>query len=122
MRNNQEHYEQVALFGWIDLHKKRYRGLDLVFAVPNAARRSPRQGKWMKDEGMRAGVPDVVVPIARDGCNSLWIELKVGKNKPTKIQADFHERLREEGHRVEVCYGWEEARDILVDYLEREVV
>ncbi len=118
-RSNNEHYEQVALFQWIDIHKDKHKGLDLTFAVPNGANTSPRIGKWMKEEGLKPGVPDVVLPLARQGYIGLWIEMKVDKNKPTKVQLDFHGRLREEGHKVVVCYNWEEARIVIMGYLKR---
>lgn len=53
------------------------------FAVPNASRRSPRQGAWMKAEGLRAGVADLIFCIA----GQPWaLELKAGKNTTTEAQ------------------------------------
>ena len=56
MRNHYEHDHQVALFQWADCQKYRYPELATMFAVPNSARRSPRQGAWMKAEIGRAHV------------------------------------------------------------------
>ena len=113
-----EHYEQVALFKLAALHAKRYPELALLYAIPNAARRSPRQGAWMKAEGLKAGVPDVHLPIASCGYNGLWIELKVGKNRPTEAQKQWHDALRAMGHKVCVCYSAQAAWDEITGYLD----
>ena len=33
---------------------------NILFAIPNAARRTPRIGAYMKDEGMLPGVADLI--------------------------------------------------------------
>lgn len=71
----------------------------------------------MKAEGVRAGVPDLFLPVARQGFHGLWIELKSAKGRVTTVQAAWHERLRAQGYRVVVCRGWCEARDEIVKYL-----
>lgn len=43
--------------------------------------------------------------------------MKVGRNRPTDEQRAWISALQEQGHRVEVCYGFEAARDVILDYL-----
>ena len=117
MKAQTEHYEQVALFQWAAMSLQAHPELDLMYAIPNAARRSPRQGAWMKAEGMKAGVPDVHLPVARGPYIGLWIELKAGNNKPTQQQALRIAALREAGHRCEICYSWDAARSVIEEYL-----
>jgi len=112
-----EHENQVALVKWAALNLKTYPELSALYAIPNAARRSPFQGAWMKAEGLRAGFPDIGLPVPRDPYHGLYIEMKVGKNKPTPAQCAWHERLRAFGNRVEVCYGWQEAVKVIEEYL-----
>ena len=113
-----EHDEQAALFRWAEMMKRKYPELELMYAVPNAARRSPRQGAWMKAEGMKAGVPDVHLPVAAGGYIGLWIELKAGRNKPTDAQARWHEALRALSHKVCVCYSAQAAWEEITRYLD----
>ena len=54
----------------------------------------------------------------RGGCQcGLWIELKVGRNRTTPAQDEMIDRLRAYGNRVEVCYGWIAAWDVLLEYM-----
>ena len=113
-----EHTEQVAIFQWAALHRKKYPALDLLYAVPNAAKRTPRLGAWMKAEGLKTGVPDIVLPVARGGFHSLYIELKIGRNKPTPNQLLFMRNLTEHGNLCQVCYGEIAATNAIQSYLE----
>ncbi len=114
-RNQPEHDNQVALFSWAAYDKRPELGL--LYAVPNSAKRSPRQGAWMKAEGLKAGVPDIVLPVARGGYHALYIELKVKGRKPTPDQLGWQARLNEAGNLAIVCYGWTEAREVIERYL-----
>lgn len=115
--NHAEHNEQAALFHWAALMERKHPELALMYAIPNAARRSPRQGAWMKAEGMKAGVPDVHLPVARGRYTGLWIEMKAGKNKPTPEQRRRMDALDAEGHLCVVCYFWRDAAAVIEKYL-----
>ena len=117
MRNNHEHDNQVAVFKWAALNEKKWPELAVLYAIPNAAKRSPRLGAYMKAEGLRAGVPDIHLPVPRGTYAGLFVEMKAGKSKPTPSQNEWHERLRVLGHRVEVCYGWPSAVNVIEKYL-----
>ena len=113
-----EHGHQVEIFRWCDLHKRKYPELQKLFAVPNAGKRTRRQGKWMKDEGMKAGVPDMCLPVARGDFHSLFIELKSETGSLQQNQAEWIDALNEEGNMAVVCIGWEAATKTLASYLE----
>jgi len=91
--------------------------------VPNGGQRHPAVAKKLKAEGVKAGIPDVMVfeqPYRPMGAgfrylthNGLALELKAGRNKPTAAQVEWHERLRKNGWRVEVCYTLDEVLGIL---------
>jgi len=97
---NAEHELQVACVQWFRLQYPKL----LMYAIPNGGARSPITGAMLKAEGVTAGVPDLFLATARGSFHGLYIELKVGKNKPTILQFDMHERLRSEGYKVVVCY------------------
>lgn len=113
-----EHAEQSALFAWCALAVKQRPELALLFAVPNAAKRSPRLGAYMKAEGLRAGVPDLFLPVAKGGYGCLAIELKSMTGTATETQKDWIARLNAAGNYAAVCRGWVEAKDLICRYLD----
>ncbi len=112
-----EHTEQVALFDWARANEPRHLQLGLLFAIPNGGKRHVGTGRKLKAEGVKSGVPDIFLGVPRNGKHGLFIELKVGKNKPSKNQLWWIHSLRAEGYAVEVCYGFLETQTAIIDYL-----
>ena len=112
-----EHIEQCALIRWAAYNQKKYPELELLFAIPNGGARHPATAVKLKAEGVKAGMPDLCLPVQRGIYIGLWIEMKFGRNKPTKQQIECHMRLMHHGHRVVVCYSWTAAVDAIIDYL-----
>ena len=119
-RSHPEHDEQAALFLWASLQETVWPELRTMFAIPNSARRSPRQGAWMKAEGMRAGVWDIFLPAVRTGYAGLFVEMKSGKNKLTAEQEKFMYLLLDK-YAFRICYSWKEAACAITDYLEEKL-
>lgn len=114
-----EHEEQVALFQWAEANEGAMPELALLFAVPNGGYRPMATAAMLREEGVKAGVPDVVLPVARGRFHSLWLELKRSNrsNHATPAQQEWIERLRSYGHMVVVAYGAQEAIDAITTYL-----
>lgn len=89
-----------------------------MYHVPNEGKRSKAVGARLKQSGLKAGVPDVCLPVAHGPYIGLYIELKVKPNKPTDNQKRWLRALRSAGHCTAVCYGWEEAKNLIEDYLK----
>ena len=91
---------------------------ELVWANPNGGLRDKRTAARLKAEGVKPGVPDVTVAIARGGFHGLWLELKRQRGGTvSKEQKRVHGALRAAGYRVEVCVGAEHAWRVLCEYL-----
>ena len=118
-RGEPEHDEQVALFEWANLMSNKIPELQLMFAVPNGAFYGRRWsvGVKMKAEGLKSGVPDVCFPVPNEQAHGLWMEMKVGKNKPSEKQEWWIENLREQGYQVNVCYSASEAIAVIEECL-----
>lgn len=112
-----EHIQQCALMRWAGYQQRAHPELALLFAIPNGGLRSKATAAKLKAEGVKAGVPDICLPVAKGEYHGLWIEMKAGRNKPTAPQVQWHMRLSQQGHRVAVCWGWEAARDVIEEYL-----
>jgi VRR-NUC domain len=117
-KSGTEAAHQTALFAWAALNTYKYPELAWMFAIPNGGTRNPIEAGFMKAAGVRSGVPDVFFPVARWGKHGLWIELKVGKNKPRKHQTEWIAMLMHLGYAVVVAYSWIEASDYIIQYLE----
>lgn len=112
-----EAQEQRFLFQWAAYNEQYFKELKLLHHVPNGGKRDTKTAVNLKREGVKAGVPDIVLPVSRGGYHGLYIELKVGKNKTSPKQKEWIENLKAEGYFAVVCYGWLEARDVIEEYL-----
>ena len=111
-----EHQEQVALFQ-MGVHP-------LLYAIPNGARTSINVAKKLKAEGLKKGVPDLCLPVARLGYHSLYIEMKRlkprGSTQPH--QKAWLKALAREGHMVYICWGAEAAWYVLDQYTRNKLI
>lgn len=117
-----EHTEQAALFEWAAWNQSKDAALNMLYAVPNGGKRDIATAKKLKAEGVKAGVPDVFLPVARQGYHGFYIEMKVGKNKATPEQSVWLAALEAEGYLTAVAYTWHAAARALVAYLGRDAV
>lgn len=117
MIKSSEGEEQAALFEWASWNVGRLPELRLMFHVPNGGSRNKIEAAKLKAQGVKAGVPDVWLPVARGAFHGLVIEMKVGKNKTTADQKEWIRLLIEQKYATRVCYGWQEAREAIERYL-----
>lgn len=113
-----EHTEAVRLMSVVLLHQAQHPVLGLLYHIPNGGWRKRGVAAKLKAEGVKPGVPDYHLPVARQGFHGLYIELKKGvRGRVEPEQAEWIKDLREQGYRAEVAKGWVEAWAILCDYL-----
>jgi hypothetical protein len=114
-----ENQEQAAIFEWAALMERKYPELRLLFAVPNGGYRPPKTAAILKMTGVKSGVPDICLPVPRNGFGSLYIELKRRKGGAVSVnQKMWLNALKTVGNKAVICKGWEEARDEIIKYLE----
>lgn len=113
-----ESNEQQTLFEWAKRMEGRWPELRMLYHIPNEGKRSQRTGARMKAEGMKCGVPDICLPVARGEHHGLYIELKRRRNsKVTKEQLDWIADLVAQGYVAAVCRGCDEAISLITRYL-----
>lgn len=110
--------EQEALFRWAALACGRFPELDLLYHIPNGGSRNRLEAANLKRQGVKAGVPDLCLPAARGKFHGLYIEMKYGKNKTSEKQNKWLTALQSQGYAAAVCYGWQEAQELITKYLE----
>lgn len=149
-KSGKEHGEQMALFAWANcaaqygfcfadepmsyaihtrdnVHSmfKPYEvpALSRLFAIHNQGHGDKIRGARAKAEGLKAGVPDIMLPVASHPYHGLFIELKQTKHKSAKnggrsdAQDDWLGYLRLAGYSAVTCYGWREATAAIKWYL-----
>ena len=115
-----EAVQQQTLFEWAALMEAMIPELRLMYHIPNGGSRNEREAANLKRQGVKAGVPDVCLPVARGNSHGLYIEMKAAKNKPTEKQRQWLEALNKQGYSTAVCYSWEEATVLIKSYLKGE--
>lgn len=115
---SRESEEQTSLIAWTELMKGRYPEIALLYHIPNGGSRNRLEAYHLKQQGVKSGVPDLCLPVARGGYHGLYIEMKVKGNKPTANQLEWIGNLQKQGYKAVVCYGWEEASGVILSYLK----
>ncbi len=117
-RLDEEHEEQKHLMEWAESQKQKYPQLRALFAVPNGGHRHISIARRLKAEGVKRGVPDLVLPFPFNGYAGMFVEMKkrVG-GEVSKEQKEWREMLTGYGYCVRVCAGWEVAKDAIIEYL-----
>jgi len=113
-----EHQEQVNLFTWVEVNQHRYPDLAKMFAIPNGGDRHIVVAAKLKAEGVRKGVPDIFLPVARLDYHGMFIEMK--RLERGRLSADQRLRLNqlhEDGYYCVVAYGWVHAVNVICVYL-----
>lgn len=119
-----EQIEQANLIRWTQQPevRKKYPDLKLIYHVPNERQCTPQQGKALKMMGVKAGVPDLCLPVARGGYHGLYIEMKSPEKsaRASGNQIWWVEELISQNYAACVCKGWEMARDTILRYMTME--
>ena len=112
-----ESEEQIAFFQYINIRANQDVRFRNIFAIPNGGSRNKAEAVNLKRQGVLAGVPDIACMIPNSKYHGLFIEMKVGSNKPTSKQYDVMQNLTDNGYKCVVCYSSVEAIRELENYI-----
>lgn len=105
----------MAFFRWLKL---QYPALHSVaYSIPNAGKRTLRQGRWLQAEGLQSGVWDVCIPIPTKAHPGLYLEFKIKPNTLTENQVRWGSAMGKLGWRMAVAYTFDEAMDAVKEHL-----
>ena len=110
-----EHQIQGAFIQWTMMC--RLPGIELGHANPNGGQRHIAVAAKLKKEGVKTGVPDWYLPIARGGFIGLAIEFKKPGENPTKEQRERMNAMQKERWLCIMCWNWEAAARMVEGYL-----
>ena len=113
--------EQATLFSWAAMKSVKHPELRLLFHIPNGGKRGKVEAARFKAEGVKPGVPDLFLPVARGGRHGLFIEMKRQKGgRLSPDQRAWLDALRAQGYAAYVAYGWKDAAALIEKYLKEE--
>lgn len=115
---DREGLEQAALMA--ELRARMPEVADLIYHVPNGGHRVKAVAAKLKAQGVKAGIPDLVLPMARGGFFGLYIEFKATPPNDAAISASQHERIRKlnaQGYLAVVCRGHFDTMEQIRAYL-----
>lgn len=103
---------------WAAMQSGKYPELNLLYHVPNGGSRHKAEAGRLRAEGVKAGVPDLCLPVARGQYHGLYIELKRQRGGRTSDhQSEWLDALSAQGYKAALCYGWEQAAGTIIEYL-----
>lgn len=123
-KSGTEHGNQAAILCWANQNIKRYPELKWLAAIPNGGYRDKITAGKLKAEGVKSGIPDLLLLVRRGIYAALWIELKRPKTVKKRAgvasgkQDEWIEQARSQGHAACVCIGWLHAVAIIEEYLK----
>ena len=118
-RNAQpEAIEQAKVIAWARANENNYPYLWMLHSSLNGVKMTKAQAGRAIAQGMLSGVPDLFLPVPKNGYHGLFIEMKYGSNKVTESQEKFLQNAANVGYAVSVCYSANEAIKRIEDYYE----
>lgn len=130
----------MTLLAWASTQRLKDRRLsDWLVMIPNESLLSMiapgarRYAYWTKllKMGFRKGASDLFLAYPASDSAGLWIEMK-RRSEAFRCesemraalkgnQIEFHTQMRSVGYATSAAFGWEQARDIINDYLAKEL-
>ena len=98
-----EDTEQIAVITWAQWNMQRYPELELLHHVPNGGSRNKAEAVKLKQMGVKAGVPDLHLPVPKAEYCGLYIEMKYGSGRIQDTQKEF---MRAAAARGNYCVVW----------------
>ena len=116
---NLEDTDLIALVAWFDFNYPHL--CHLLIHVANESMMPPQGRVKAKKKGLRSGVPDLMLLKKNGEYSGLMLELKRKdgtKGRPSKSQKMYNIELAEEGFCTTFCYGLDEAKKCIKEYLQ----
>jgi hypothetical protein len=108
----------VQLVNWAKW--QRFNGqpiIDDLHAIPNGGARHPAVAGKLKAEGVKRGIPDLMLTIPVPPYHGLFIEMKARGGRLTEEQREQIARLQARGYHAVCCVGFDDARIAIERYL-----
>ena len=103
--------------------RARYPTIEpLFFAVSNGGARNAWTAKILKDEGVRAGVSDLILLIPKHGYAALLIETKTPDGRQSDSQKEFEKLATKYKYLYKIARSLPEFQKLIMWYIEDKEV
>lgn len=111
-----ESQEQMKVIQWCKRNTHLHPELDEIFWIRNESKskRVRIMGKLM---GIKPGIPDLLLPVARRNFHGLFIEMKSMSGNLSPAQKKRIPKLKNQGYAIIVCKGAARAIHLIKSYL-----
>lgn len=110
---------QVVCVKWFGYQYPQY--FALLHHSPNGGFRNSREAGRFKAMGTRAGFPDLVLLVPRNGYHALFVEMKTRAGCQTEFQKRYQSALEKEGYLYIICRSVEEFIRCVSEYLKEKM-
>lgn len=115
--SDEEHRIQTACVRWFSLKHRKLKGR--LFAVPNGGKRDNRTAIKLKEEGVVAGVSDLILLVPNKQYGALLIEMKTLRGKQSASQKQWEELVTANSeYKYIVCQSLDEFIKEVEEYLK----
>lgn len=118
-QGDKEHRIQCACVRWFSSQYPELKGR--LFAVPNGGRRDAVTASRLKDEGVVAGVADLILMVTNHYYCALLVEMKTEKGRQSESQKEW-ERIITSGNEYKyvVCRSLDDFMKEINEYLDNQ--
>jgi hypothetical protein len=92
-----------------------------IYSHKNEGKVKIQQAMRAKRMGLKAGIPDLMLPIPKGDYNGLYIELKTQIGRVSKVQNKWLTYLQNQGYQAIVCRSVKDAVQAVANYMEGRV-
>lgn len=111
-----EHKLQAACVRWFRLQYPKMK--HNLFAVPNGSKRDVIIGAKLKEEGVLAGVADLILLKSNRFYGALLIEMKTPEGRQSDTQKEWQQKITDDGFKYVIVRSLEDFQREIKRYLE----
>lgn len=115
--SDEEHCIQRSCVRWFNLKHQSLKGR--LFAVPNGGKRDARTAAKLKEEGVVAGVADLILLTPNRFYGALLIEMKTSSGRQSTSQKEWERIVTDKGeYKYVVCHSLDDFINEVDNYLK----
>ena len=111
-----EHKLQAACVRWYRLQYPKMK--HNLFAVPNGSKRDVIIGAKLKEEGVLAGVADLILLRSNRFYGALLIEMKTPEGRQSDTQKEWQQKITNDGFKYVIVRSLEDFQREVKQFLE----